>query len=161
MKVPLTYKQENWKSVLQKEPVPGAEHQGLCQVTASLLETQISCFTMCSPQMVKTACFHGMRKLRSDITCSMVCSCAATCVLPAPVTAPCGPAQWKLVSSNNSQKVENVWPKKQISLIGTVLTISHNHGHVHIYMYPCVFHEQSPRMVALVERLCRFDQCKC
>lgn len=27
MKVPLMYKQKNWKSILQKEPVPGAEHQ--------------------------------------------------------------------------------------------------------------------------------------
>lgn len=112
MKVPLTYKQKNWLSVYRKSLYQVLNIRVLCQVTASLLETQMSCFTMCSPQMVKTACLHGMRKLRSDITCSMVCSCAATCVLPAPVTAPCGPAQWKLVSSNNSQKVENVWPQK-------------------------------------------------
>lgn len=81
---------------------------------------------------------HGMRKPRSDITCSMVCSCAATCVLPALVTAPCGSAQWNLVSSNNSQKVENVWPKKQISLIGTVLTTSQSWAHAHLHVPVCL-----------------------
>lgn len=74
----------------------------------------------------------------SDLTSfatSVVCSCAATRMLPASVTAPGGLTGWKLVTSNNSLRAQNVWPKTQVSLTRTVLVTSHSLGHMHVYVY--------------------------
>lgn len=79
------------------------------------------------------------KRFRFDIIYSVLCSSAATWMLPAFVTAPGELTGWKLVISNNSLRAQYVWPKPQVSITRAVLMTSHYIGHMHMCVYLCTW----------------------
>lgn len=71
------------------------------------------------------------RRFRFDIICSVLCSCAATWMLPAFVTAPGELTGWKLVISNNS-RAQNVGPKTGINYQNSACDFPLYWAHAHV-----------------------------
>lgn len=105
----------------------------LHKVTSSLSEIQMSCFTMCSPQMVQTACLCLRQYKEIQVWHNLQrASCAATWMLPAFVTAPGELTGWKLVISNNS-RAQNVYgPKTGINYQNSACDFPLYWAHAHV-----------------------------